>query len=230
MSRNPDPRAAASTEASPPADVLVAFFARPALAVARDLVGCTFLFDGVGGRIVETEAYEPDDPSSHAFRGRTRRNAVMFGPPGRLYVYFVYGMHHCANISCDEEGRGAAVLLRALEPLEGLQEMAARRGTNDARRLCSGPARLTQALGITVAANGAPLAFRAAPERAAGLAPGQFTPWELMKGPAVVIVPPDPTMRVVAAPRIGVRDDGRPWRFLAQGNTFVSRPAPPRFT
>ncbi len=124
------------------------FYDRPVLEVARDLVGCGFFFRGVGGRIVETEAYAHDDPCCHGFRGRTARNAVMFGPPGHLYVYFTYGMHFCVNLVCEGEGVAAAVLLRALEPQAGVEQMIARRGTADPKLLCSGPARLTQALDI----------------------------------------------------------------------------------
>ncbi|HET6495063.1 MAG TPA: DNA-3-methyladenine glycosylase [Thermoleophilia bacterium] len=199
------------------------FFARPTLAVARDLIGRTFLFDGVGGRIVETEAYAPDDPSSHAFRGRTARNAVMFGPPGYLYVYFVYGMHFCANLSCEEEGVGAAVLLRALEPLWGLEQMTERRGTQEPRLLCSGPARLTQALGITRAANGLPVTGSPAGTQ---VPPGASTPRlvEVLSRPVADAAQP----RIATAPRVGINDDGRPWRFLDASSGFVSRPAPRR--
>jgi len=133
-----------------------AFYDRPVVAVARDLVGCTFVFRGVGGRIVETEAYAHDDPCCHGFRGQTARNAVMFGPPGHLYVYFTYGMHFCVNIVCEAPGRAAAVLLRALEPQAGVELMGERRGRADAKLLCSGPARLTQALAIGRAENGLP--------------------------------------------------------------------------
>lgn len=208
---------------APLAPLQESFFARPALAVARDLIGCAFVFDGLGGRIVETEAYAPDDPSSHAFRGRTARNAVMFGPPGYLYVYFVYGMHFCANLSCEEEGSGAAVLLRALEPLWGLEQMAARRGTLEPRLLCSGPARLTQALGITRAANGRPVTGSPS---GAQRPPGASAPAsvEVLARPAAGAASP----RVITAPRIGVHDDGRPWRFLEAGSRFVSRPVPRR--
>ena len=200
------------------------FFARSALDVARDLIGCTFLFDGVGGRIVETEAYEPDDPSSHAFRGMTARNAVMFGAPGHLYVYFVYGMHFCANVSCEADGVGAAVLLRALEPDRGLEQMAARRGTREPRLLCSGPARLTQALGITREADGMALSSSSA---VSPTSPDAATASlvEVLARP----VGSAARARIVAAPRIGVHGDCRPWRFLDARSRFVSRP-PPRST
>ena len=134
-----------------------AFFARSALEVARDLIGCTFLFGGAGGRIVETEAYRQDDPCCHGYRGRTARNAVLFGPPGHLYVYFTYGMHFCANVASEEEGVAAGVLLRALEPERGVEDMVARRGLLEPRLLASGPARLAQALGIGRAHNGLPV-------------------------------------------------------------------------
>ncbi len=125
--------------------------------MARELVGCTFLVDGVGGVIVETEAYAPDDPASHSYNGRTARNAVMFGRPGRLYVYRSYGIHWCANVVCGDDGVGAAVLLRAVEPTSGLELMRARRGLDDVRLLAAGPGRLTQALGITDVHHGADL-------------------------------------------------------------------------
>jgi len=198
-----------------------AFYDRPVLEVARDLVGCTLLFHGAGGRIVETEAYAPGDRASHSFNGRTARNAVMFGPPGRLYVYFTYGMHYCANLVCEAEGSGAAVLVRALEPLEGLERMTERRGlvvhrsdgSVDAKLLCGGPARLTQALAIGRAENGLPA-------------------W---REPLVVLPRPggaarDPHGRgraapeIVATPRIGVGDDLRPWRFVDGHSAFLSRP------
>ena len=131
-----------------------ALLARAAPDVARELVGWTFLVDGVGGVVVETEAYEPDDPASHSYGGRKARNTTMFGPPGRLYVYRSYGIHWCANVVCGEEDVGAAVLLRALEPTEGLDVMRARRGLDDARLLAAGPGRLTQALGISGAHDG----------------------------------------------------------------------------
>ena len=109
-----------------------AFFGRPVVEVAHDLLGCTFLYGGVGGRVVEVEAYRNDDPASHTYRGRTPRNAVMFGPPGRLYVYFTMGLHFCVNVVCQGEGEAAAILLRALEPTVGLETMRERRGTGGA--------------------------------------------------------------------------------------------------
>ncbi len=191
------------------------------LDVARDLVGCTLLFHGVGGRIVETEAYAPGDRASHSFNGRTSRNAVMFGPPGRLYVYFTYGMHYCANLVCEGEGVGAAVLLRALEPLRGLERMVERRGpvarrrdgSADPRLLCSGPARLTQALGIRGGENGLP-AWRTPlvvlPR--AGVAAADASAWSS--------VAPE----ILTTPRVGVGGDPLPWRFVDARSAFLSRP------
>ena len=167
-------------------------------------MGWSLLVDGVGGVLVETEAYAPDDPASHSFGGETRRNATMFGPAGRLYVYRSYGIHWCANIVCGDEGTGAAVLLRALEPTSGVPEMRARRGIEDARLLAAGPGRLTQALGITSEHDGADLSR----------APFSLTP------PAA---PPE----VVASPRIGItRAVDQPWRYSLAGSSFVSRPRP----
>ena len=158
----------------------------------------------MGGVIVETEAYLPDDPASHSFRGRTRRNDVMFGPPGRLYVYRSYGIHWCANVACGKDGVGTAVLLRALEPTEGIETMRSRRGVDDARLLASGPGRLTQALGISGAHDGADLARR---------------PF-LLRSPSAV---PD----VVTSPRVGItRAVDEPWRYSLAGSSFVSRPRP----
>ena len=188
-----------------------AFYERPVLEVARDLVGCSFVFDGVGGRLVETEAYGPGDRASHSFGGRTARNAVMFGPPGRLYVYFTYGMHFCANLVCEPEGVGAAVLVRALEPTRGLERMAERRGpvvrrrdgTVDARLLCAGPARLAQALAIGRLQHGLPA-------------------WR--EPLALLARRPGDEPVVVVTPRVGVGDDTKPWRFVDARSAFLSRP------
>src|SRR5215204_6316501 len=125
------------------------FFARSVHEVAPDLIGTTLLFNGVGGEIVEVEAYHHTDPAAHSYRGPTQRNAVMFGPPGFAYVYRSYGIHWCLNFVCEEEGSASAVLIRALQPTDGLDEMCRRRGVDDVRGLCSGPGKLTQALGIT---------------------------------------------------------------------------------
>jgi len=172
--------------------------------VAHDLVGWTLLVDGVGGVLVETEAYAPDDPASHAFRGQTRRNAVMFGEPGHLYVYRSYGIHWCANVVCDDEDVGAAVLLRAIEPTSGLEQMRARRGLDDERLLASGPGRLTQALGLSDADDGADVTL-----------------------PPFSLEPPTTQPEVVASTRIGItRAVERRWRYSVAGSTFVSRPRP----
>jgi DNA-3-methyladenine glycosylase len=172
--------------------------------VARDLVGATLLVDGIGGVVVEAEAYAPDDPASHSFRGRTRRNATMFGPPGTLYVYRSYGIHWCANVVCGPEGEGAAVLLRALEPTHGLEEMRARRGLEDPIRLCAGPGSLTQALGITRAHDGLPL-----------------------DRPPFALHPPGRRVELVASPRVGIsRAADLPWRYSLRSSPFVSRPRP----
>ena len=161
------------------------------LEAAPLLLGWTLLVDGVGGRIVEVEAYRQDDPASHSFRGPTARTAVMFGPPGRLYVYRSYGIHWCANIVCSAEGTGAAVLVRALEPTHGLDAMRERRGLDDERLLCSGPGRLTQALAITGADDGA------------SLGAGRFA------------VSPGADVDWVATPRIGItKAVEREWRFV----------------
>jgi len=178
--------------------------ARSVHEAARALVGCTLLVDGVGGTIVETEAYASDDPASHSFGGRTRRNAAMFGPPGHLYVYRSYGVHWCANVVCEREGTGAAVLLRALEPDAGIEEMRVRRGVADELLLCAGPGRLAQALGLT----------------------GEHDGRQLDRAP-LLLLPPNGMFDVVSGPRVGIsRATGRPWRYAVRGSPFVSRPRP----
>ena len=180
-----------------------AFFDRPAATVAAALIGHRLFVDGVGGVIVETEAYDRTDPASHSFGGPTRRNASMFGPPGRAYVYRSYGIHWCMNLVCDPEGSASAALLRALEPTHGLDVMAARRGTDVPRLLCSGPGRLCQALGVTGAHDGLAL------DRA---------PFELL--------PRAHEPAVVLSPRIGIsRATEKPWRFTERGSPYLSRPA-----
>jgi DNA-3-methyladenine glycosylase len=183
---------------------LEATLARSVHEAARALVGWTFLVDGVGGTIVEVEAYAPGDAASHSFPGLTRRNATMFGPPGRLYVYRSYGVHWCANVVCADEGVGAAVLLRALEPTTGIGRMTARRGLEDPLLLCSGPGRLTQALGVT----------------------GDHDGFQLDR-PPFHLVPPVAPVSVVTGPRVGItRASELPWRYTLRGSTFVSRPRP----
>ena len=178
------------------------FFARSVHDVAPDLIGVTLLVDGVGGRIVEVEAYDHEDPASHGFRGRTERNASMFGPPGHAYVYRSYGIHWCLNLVCEEVGVANAVLLRALEPTRGLEQMRARRGLEDERPLCSGPGRLCQALGVTREHDGLAL---------------DRPPFELLAG--------DSPAEIVTGPRIGItRAAELPWRYAEAGSPFLSRP------
>ena len=177
-------------------------FSADSVEVAQCLIGTLLLVDGVGGRIVETEAYDREDPASHAFPGPTPRNATMFGPPGHAYVYRSYGIHWCLNFVCRETGHGAGVLIRAIEPLVGLDVMRARRQHHDERLLCAGPGRVGQALGVTRAHDGLSL-----------LAP----PFELK--PATE--PP----ALVVGPRIGIsKAVDVPWRFGLQGSRFLSRP------
>ncbi len=203
------------------------FFARSALAVARDLIGCTFLCAGVGGRIVETEAYREDDPCCHGYNGKTARNAVLFGPPGHLYVYFTYGMHFCANVVCENEDAAAGVLLRALEPEHGLELMAARRRVDDPRLLASGPARLAQALGVGREQNGLPVwepPLAILPAAAtAGADPSAAR--RDRTGVPLRVDPPAASPRVVTTARIGVRGgDQKPWRFVDADSRLLSRP------
>jgi DNA-3-methyladenine glycosylase len=183
------------------------FYARPSPVVARELLG-RLLVRRLGGallvaRIVETEAYQQDDPASHSFAGRTARNEVMFGPAGFLYVYFTYGMHHCMNAVTGRPGEGSAVLLRAAEPLAGLDSMAERRGVHAPRLLCSGPARLAQAFAVARSLNGTDLV-------------GGVQLWVSAGRRA-------PDRVVCTGPRVGIRRAaGIPWRFWVEGNRFVS--------
>jgi DNA-3-methyladenine glycosylase len=180
------------------------FFARSVHEVAPDLIGVTLLVDGAGGRIVEVEAYDQEDPASHAYRGRTPRNAAMFGPPGHAYVYRSYGVHWCLNLVCGEEGVPEAALIRALEPTDGIEEQRRRRGTDDLRALCSGPGKLCQALGIMHEHDG--LALDRPPFR---LRERKHAP------------------EIVTAPRIGItRATELSWRYLEANNPYVSRGRP----
>jgi DNA-3-methyladenine glycosylase len=181
------------------------FFDRSVHDVARELVGCRLLFDGVGGTIVETESYERDDPACHAYAGLTDRTEVLFGPPARAYVYLSYGIHSLLNFVAEPEGEAAAVLIRALEPTTGLKRMRARRGDRPDGELCSGPGKLTEALGIGLERNGA----------------------DLGRDPFLLLGREDPLPEIVAGPRIGItKAVDRPWRFSAAGSRFVSRPRP----
>lgn len=174
--------------------------------MAPDLIGCRLLFDGVGGTIVETEAYEREDPASHSFVGMTERTRIMFGPPGRAYVYLSYGIHSLLNFVCEPEGDAAAVLIRALEPTTGLEQMRARRGK--AKRdleLCNGPGKLTEALGVTLAQNDS----------------------RLDRNPFQLLSPDGDPPAIVTSPRVGItKAVERPWRFSAKDNPYVSRPRP----
>jgi DNA-3-methyladenine glycosylase len=181
------------------------FFARSVHAVAPELMGATLLFDGAGGEIVEVEAYDGEDPASHGFRGRTPRNAAMFGPPGHAYVYRSYGIHWCLNLVCDEPGRADAVLVRALEPTQGLDAMRARRGMEAERMLCSGPGKLCQALGVTREHDGLPL---------------DEPPFELLAR--------NGRPEIVTGPRIGITQAAeRSWRYGLAGSPYLSRPIRP---
>ena len=184
------------------------FFNRSVHDVARDLVGCRLLYGGRGGVIVETESYERDDPACHAYVGLTERTEVLFGPPARAYVYLSYGIHSLLNFVAEPEGEAAAVLIRALEPTHGLAQMRQVRGGRTDIELCSGPGKLTEALGVGLDANGADLThdpFLVLPRRA------------------------DWSGEIVTGPRIGItKAVERPWRFCLAGNPHVSRPRPSR--
>jgi DNA-3-methyladenine glycosylase len=183
-----------------------AFYDRPVLDVARDLIGCVVWSGQSAGVIVETEAYHHSEPACHAFVGLTPRTRVLFGPAGIAYVYRSYGIHACLNAVSERDGVGAAALIRALEPLHGIELMQARRGLERLESLCSGPGKLTQALGITLDHNGCDLA----------------------QGPVVISEPP-PSWREVlvsAGPRVGITKAAElPWRFCAVGSCFLSRRA-----
>ena len=177
-------------------------FSRNSPEVARRLIGTTLLVDGVGGIIVETEAYDRTDPASHTFSGPTARNAAMFGPPGCAYVYLSHGIHWCLNFVCREEGHGAGVLIRALEPTAGIPLMMKRRGQSDLRLLCGGPGRLGQALAITHELNG-----------------------RRLDAPPFSLRPAAGRVRVVSGPRIGIsKAVDQPWRFGLAQSRYISRP------
>jgi DNA-3-methyladenine glycosylase len=177
------------------------FFARSVHEVAPELIGVVLLFDGVGGPIVEVEAYDHEDPAAHGYSGRTERNASMFGPPGHAYVYRSYGIHWCLNFVCEQEGSASAVLIRALEPRDGLAAMRERRGLDDPRLLCAGPGRLCQALGITREHDGLPL---------------DRPPFELQAR--------EEQPEIAIGPRIGItKAAAQPWRYGLAGSRFLSR-------
>ena len=200
-----------STAASSPAAVGeqrldIAFFERSVHDVARDLVGCRLFYDGCGGTIVEVESYDREDPACHAYVGLTKRTATLFGPPGQAYVYLSYGIHSLLNAVAEPEGEAAAVLIRALEPTAGLEQMRERRGDRPDRDLCAGPGKLTEALGIDLGANGA----------------------DLGRDPFLLLArEPGWDCEVVTGPRIGItKAVERPWRFCLAGSPYVSRPRP----
>jgi DNA-3-methyladenine glycosylase len=169
--------------------------------VAPDLIGCALLVDGVGGPIIEVEAYDHEDPASHGFRGETARNRSMFGPPGQAYVYRSYGVHWCLNLVCEAEGTAAAVLIRALAPAYGVEQMERRRGLRAPRLLCSGPGRLCQALGVTSEHDGLPL---------------DGAPFELRRR--------EEGVSIVTGLRIGItRAVDLPWRYGLEGSRYLSK-------
>jgi DNA-3-methyladenine glycosylase len=182
------------------------FFDRSVHEVAPELIGATLMVDGVGGVIVEVEAYHHTDPAAHSYNGKTERNAVMFGPPGCAYVYRSYGIHWCLNFVCEAAGSASAVLIRALEPTEGLAAMRRRRGCEDERLLCAGPGRVCQALGVTIAHNGLSL---------------DRTPFAILSRPDHL------PFEVAVGPRIGItKAVDLPWRYGIAGSHFLSRRFP----
>jgi DNA-3-methyladenine glycosylase len=181
------------------------FFDRSVHEVARDLIGCTLLYEGCGGIVVETESYQADDPACHAYVGLTERTRVLFGPPGHAYVYLSYGIHSLLNAVAEPEGEAAAVLIRALEPTHGIELMRQRRGVKSDLDLCSGPGKLTEALGVDLGDNEA----------------------DLTRKPFLLTAPDGERQEIVAGPRIGItKAVERPWRFCAAGSRYVSRPRP----
>ena len=190
------------TEPGPP--LTRGFFDRPPREVAADLIGCTLLHEGVGGIVVETEAYERDDPACHAFGGPTARNAPLFGPPGMTYVYLCYGIHSMFNLVTEPDGTAAAVLIRALEPTAGLDAMRERRAVSDPRALCSGPGKICQALAIELTQTG----------------------MDALAEPFRILGPASGGREIVAGPRIGLtKAADYPWRYCLAGSPFLSRPA-----
>jgi DNA-3-methyladenine glycosylase len=184
----------------------IAFYDRPVVEVARDLVGCVVAHGDTAGVIVEAEAYHYSEPACHAYVGLTPRTSTLFGAPGVAYVYRSYGIHACLNAVCEPAGVGAAVLIRALEPLSGIETMRARRGVARDDDLCSGPGKLTQALGIGLDRNGTSLL---------GDGPIRFEPPPVGRSP----------FEVLAGPRVGItKATGLPWRFCAADSEHVSRP------
>jgi DNA-3-methyladenine glycosylase len=180
------------------------FYDRSVHDVARDLIGCVVRHGETAGRIVETESYHMDEPACHAYVGLTQRTRTLFGPPGHAYVYFSYGIHSLLNAVCEREGVGAAVLIRALEPVEGLDLMRARRGIERTRELCSGPGKLTQALGIDLSLNGS----------------------SLVDGP-IAVLERRSQPRIAIGERIGItKAADLPWRFCDADSAHVSRPWP----
>jgi DNA-3-methyladenine glycosylase len=206
-SRGSDPGSDPSRRGAPAEELPVAFYDRPVVEVARDLVGCSLTVDGVGGIITETEAYHVSEAACHAYTGLSERTAPLYGPPGHAYVYLSYGVHNLLNAVAEPEGEAAAVLIRALEPVWGIEAMQARRGLEAKRLLCSGPGKLTQALGFGLELNRAPLFERPFELR------NRASDW----GAEVVGV----------APRIGItRAVNLEWRFCEVGSRYLSRPIP----
>src|SRR5438270_9520874 len=200
MARSPAPAVAAATRLGKP--LKRSFFARNVLEVAPDLIGATMLVNGVGGIIVEVEAYHHSEPAAHSFNGPTLRNKVMFGPPGFSYVYRSYGIHWCVNFVCEQEGSASAVLIRALEPTHGIPAMRRRRGLHDERSLCSGPGKLCEALGITIAHSELPL-----------------------DQPPFALHARTGKADIISGVRIGItKAADLPWRYGMQGSKFLSKP------